>query len=377
MATQSAFETQIQAEQQAYLQEVEAEMARFFTQQREMLSNISPDALSLLAAIEALSTGGKRLRALLSYWGWRGAGGVSILEDPKPLSVVRIGVAIELFQSAALIHDDIIDRSDTRRGAPAVHKRFENQHKSSAWRGDTFNYGLTGGIIAGDLCLSWSETRFARTGVGSLPDRTARTVFDTMRTEVMAGQYLDVLSEVIDSEDYDAALQRAQNVIRYKSAKYSCEHPLTLGGALALDAQQNQHHPILNAYRSFGLPLGEGFQLRDDQLGVFGEPETTGKPAGDDIREGKRTVLVALTEKNADQAGRSLLETCLGNPNLDVHDVQRVRGLMLSCGAVAQLEELIARKSAAIDTALAALPVPEQVREALEAIAAKALHRAA
>lgn len=91
MATQSAFETQIQAEQQAYLQEVEAEMARFFTQQREMLSNISPDALSLLAAIEALSTGGKRLRALLSYWGWRGAGGVSILEDPKPLSVVRRG----------------------------------------------------------------------------------------------------------------------------------------------------------------------------------------------------------------------------------------------------------------------------------------------
>lgn len=258
-----------------------------------------------------------------------------------------------------------------------MHKRFENQHKSSAWRGDTFNYGLTGGIIAGDLCLSWSETMFARMGVGSLPDRTARTVFDTMRTEVMAGQYLDVLSEVIDSEDYDAALQRAQNVIRYKSAKYSCEHPLTLGGALALDAQQNQHHPILNAYRSFGLPLGEGFQLRDDQLGVFGEPETTGKPAGDDIREGKRTVLVALTEKNADQAGRSLLETCLGNPNLDVHDVQRVRGLMLSCGAVAQLEELIARKSAAIDTALAALPVPEQVRAALEAIAAKALHRAA
>ena len=169
MATQSAFETQIQAEQQAYLQEVEAEMARFFTQQREVLSNISPDALSLLEAIEALSTGGKRLRALLSYWGWRGAGGVSILEDPKPLSVVRIGVAIELFQSAALIHDDIIDRSDTRRGAPAVHKRFENQHKSSAWRGDTFNYGLTSapghrraGPSACAGCLEPCATRTSR-----------------------------------------------------------------------------------------------------------------------------------------------------------------------------------------------------------------------
>ena len=135
-------------------------------------------------------------------------------------------MAVELFQTSALIHDDIIDRSDTRRGAPSVHKRFEAAHEQNSWRGDAFNYGLTGGILAGDLTLAWSAEVFASLGEGAIYGAPARTIFDRMRTEVLAGQYLDVYSEVLETEDAQAALQRALNVIRFKSAKYSCEHPL-------------------------------------------------------------------------------------------------------------------------------------------------------
>ena len=158
----------VKSEQEAYLRAVEATMSEFFAQQRTLLTAISHDALPLLEAIESLSSGGKRLRALLSYWGWRGAGGDSILEGSAPAPIIRAGAALELFQSAALIHDDIIDRSDTRRGKPSVHKKFETQHIQNSWVGDTFNYGLTGGIIAGDLCLSWSEQMFSSIGEGAL-----------------------------------------------------------------------------------------------------------------------------------------------------------------------------------------------------------------
>lgn len=377
MAAQSPQSAQIDAEQAAYLSALEEEMAGFFARQHTALYDVSPDSLGLLQSIRELSMGGKRLRALLSYWGWRGGGGRSILEQHQPLEIVRVGVALELFQSAALIHDDIIDRSDTRRGAPSIHKKFEAQHRQHNWRGNTFNYGLASAIIAGDLCLSWSEMMFAQAGSSALAGSAAREIFDTMRTEVMAGQYLDVFSEVIDSEDYDAALTRAHNVIRFKAAKYSCEHPLTLGGALALNAPAGSLQPLLDAYRAFGLPLGEGFQLRDDQLGVFGEPNLTGKPAGDDIREGKRTVLVALTEKNSDTVGRNLLETALGNQNLTEQQVHTIRELMVNSGAVTHLEDLIARKSQAVQAALATMPVPSQVQDALESIAAQALHRSA
>ena len=380
MAEQPPYESLseiVESEQKAYLSAVEAAMADFFADQRTLLAAISPDALPLLNSIEALSSGGKRLRALLCYWGWRGAGGESILQTPIPEPSVQAGVAIELFQSAALIHDDIIDRSDTRRGAPSVHKRFEAQHVHNSWVGDTFNYGLTGGIIAGDLCLSWAEQMFSAIGEDALHGTEARNIFDTMRTEVMAGQYLDVLSEVIPAETPENALARAHRVIRYKSAKYSCEHPLVLGGALALKARAQHPDRLLAMYRDFGLPLGEGFQLRDDELGVFGEPDTTGKPAGDDIREGKRTVLVALTTQNISDADRTMLENALGDQELTPKRIAEIRELIVRSGALSHVENLIAHKAETVDAVLKALPVSEPVRYALNAIADRALHRKA
>ena len=373
----------LENEQSAYLNAFNTLMAEFFAAQRELLEGISPETLPLLEAIESLSTGGKRLRALLSYWGWRGAGGAPVTENRGTWSIVKAGMAVELFQTSALIHDDIIDRSDTRRGAPSVHKRFEAAHEQNNWRGDAFNYGLTGGILAGDLTLAWSAEVFASLGEGALYGSPARTIFDRMRSEVLAGQYLDVYSEVLDTEDASSALQRALNVIRFKSAKYSCEHPFTIGGALALQARAlesgagaiSEEHPMLAGYRAFGLPLGEGFQLRDDELGVFGRPEVTGKPAGDDLREGKRTVLVALTSAALSEQEAALLHDSLGNPNLSDEQVERIRELMVSSGAFAEHERLIEQKSHAVFEALDALELDELVRAALSDIVDRALRR--
>ena len=373
----------LEHEQSAYLNAFNTLMAEFFAAQRELLEGISPETLPLLEAIESLSTGGKRLRALLSYWGWRGAGGAPVTENRGTWSIVKAGIAVELFQTSALIHDDIIDRSDTRRGAPSVHKRFEAAHEQNNWRGDAFNYGLTGGILAGDLTLAWSAEVFASLGEGALYGSPARTIFDRMRSEVLAGQYLDVYSEVLDTEDASSALQRALNVIRFKSAKYSCEHPFTIGGALALQARAlesgagaiSEEHPVLAGYRAFGLPLGEGFQLRDDELGVFGHPEVTGKPAGDDLREGKRTVLVALTSAALSEQEAALLHDSLGNPNLSDEQVERIRELMVSSGAFAEHERLIEQKSHAVFEALDALELDELVRAALSDIVDRALRR--
>jgi len=373
----------LEREQSAYLNAFNTLMVEFFAAQRELLEGISPETLPLLEAIESLSIGGKRLRALLSYWGWRGAGGAPVTEQRGSWSIVKAGMAVELFQTSALIHDDIIDRSDTRRGTLSVHKRFEAAHEQNNWRGDAFNYGLTGGILAGDLTLAWSAEVFASLGEGAIYGSPARTIFDRMRSEVLAGQYLDVYSEVLDTEDADSALHRALNVIRFKSAKYSCEHPFTIGGALALQARAlesgagaiSEQHPVLAGYRAFGLPLGEGFQLRDDELGVFGQPEVTGKPAGDDLREGKRTVLVALTSAALDEKDAALLHDGLGNPNLSDKQVERIRELMVSSGAFAEHERLIEDKSRAVFEALDALELDELVRAALSDIVDRALRR--
>ena len=206
-----------------------------------------------------------------------------------------------------------------------------------------------------------------------------------MRTEVLAGQYLDVYSEVLETEDAQAALQRALNVIRFKSAKYSCEHPFTIGGALALQATAlenstsavSEQHPVLTGYRAFGLPLGEGFQLRDDELGVFGQPEVTGKPAGDDLREGKRTVLVALTSAALDEKDAALLHNSLGESELSDEQVERIRELMVSSGAFAKHEQLIEQKSQAVFEALEAMNLDELTHAALTDIVGRALLRKA
>ncbi|MCM3688378.1 polyprenyl synthetase family protein [Kocuria rosea] len=356
------------AEDERFVRRLHAELEEFLDRQRAVLAGISADALPLLDAVAALSSGGKRLRARLCYWGWRAAGG-----DPEDPAVARAGAALELFQSAALIHDDVIDRSDTRRGAPSVHRRFEGLHAAESWQLDGPAFGVASAILAGDLCLSWSEQLFAAAAAQLPGAARARAVFDLMRSEVMVGQYLDVQGEVAGAgQDRAGAVQRALDVIRYKSAKYSVEHPVALGAALA-----GADEPALARCSAFALPLGEAFQLRDDVLGVFGDPATTGKPAGDDLREGKRTVLVGFVRRRGSEEQIAELEAALGSQDLDDDDVRRLRALITACGALQATEELIDALSgqafAALDR-LGAGPVP---MAALRALATAAVRRAA
>ncbi|KNC17686.1 polyprenyl synthetase [Arthrobacter sp. RIT-PI-e] len=352
-------------EQERFREELSRTTDRFLTEQQDVLAGISEESLPLISSITTLTGGGKRMRALLCYWGWRGAGGAAGAAAP-----VVAGTALELFQAAALIHDDIIDRSDTRRGRASVHRQFSTRHAESGWHHDPDRFGVSAAILAGDLCLAFSEELFTE-ACRDTPGRAARTIFNRMRTEVMAGQYLDLLEEVVGPDQTpDVAEERALNILRFKSAKYSMERPLMLGGALAGGDEQ-----LLTEYSAFALPLGEAFQLRDDILGVFGDPAVTGKPAGDDLREGKRTLLIARALGASSGASRALINGMLGDERLTDDAVALLRDLITGSGALEFTERLIADRSEEAFAALARLRVDETSRDALERLAVAAVTR--
>ena len=309
--------------------------------QAARLEELGPDLGSMVDVITDLLQGGKRLRAAFCYWGWRGAGGEDCPE------IVEAAGALELFQAAALLHDDVMDDSDTRRGRPAAHRRMASLHRGNGWIGDGERFGVAAAILAGDLCLAWSDEMLTRSGLARDRLDRGRDVFDLMRTQLMGGQYLDVLEQVLSDADGGGTTDRARRVIRFKSAKYSIEHPLLLGGALAGAPRR-----LLTDYSAFGLPLGEAFQLRDDVLGVFGDPAETGKPAGDDLREGKRTVLVAEALAKASPGQAAQVRRHLGDPRLDAGGVAVLREIIVDTGALDAVERLVEQL---VDEAAAAL----------------------
>lgn len=368
LVEEGSVEQLVISEQSAYRADVTAGLDEFLSHQREILTSITEDALEPAAAITRLTAGGKRLRALLCYWGFRGAGGSAGAAEP-----ILAGVALELFQAAALIHDDVIDRSDTRRGSPSVHRQFGTLHESNRWHLSPDRFGVSAAILTGDMCLSFSEEQFSAIGASAGSGTDARAIFNRMRTEVMAGQYLDLLEEAVGPDRTPAeAAERAQQIVRFKSAKYSIEHPLGLGGALA-GAGPAQ----LSGYSAFSLPLGEAFQLRDDVLGVFGDPKVTGKPAGDDLREGKRTLLIAQALKGGSAADRQLINSTLGHAGLDDDGVSRLREAISSSGALQTVESLIAERWDASIAALGQLELDDVCRSALSGLATAAVSRTA
>jgi geranylgeranyl diphosphate synthase, type I len=317
---------------------IDAALDRFVAAQQGVLDAIGPELDSVLGALrDLLHNGGKRLRPAFCYWGWRGAGA------PDGAEIIVAAAALELLQAGALVHDDYIDESDTRRGRPAAHRRFAALHRAEGWRGDPDTFGAATAIILGDLCLSWCDEMFEQSGLPPAALFRAKPVFQLMRTEVMAGQYLDVLGQHRGGR----GLQSALRVVRFKSAKYTIERPLHVGGLLAgADAG------CLAAYSGYGLPLGEAFQLRDDILGVYGDPAETGKPAGDDLREGKQTVLVALAYQRTEGPDREALDRGLGDRSLGPDGIDRLRAILTQSGAVAEVERMIETRT---EQALAAL----------------------
>jgi geranylgeranyl diphosphate synthase, type I len=330
--------------------------------QSTVLSSVSDDLTPMVDALTALLAGGKRLRPAFAYWGWRGAGGDPAFDD----AALRASAGLEFLQACALIHDDVMDGSDTRRGLPSAHRRFAGVHRDAEWLGSPESFGVGAAILLGDLCLSWADEVIFTCGFPPDAMGRAKAVYDEMRTELMAGQYLDLLEQVRGGGSVDRALR----VVRYKSAKYTIERPLHLGAALAGDDPA-----VLAAYTGYGLPLGEAFQLRDDILGVFGDPAETGKPAGDDLREGKRTVLIAIAVERSTAKQASVIRRHLGDPGLDADGVAALRGIIAETGALDFTEnligELLERSLASLDTAT----LDPQAREVLTGLAYAATRR--
>jgi geranylgeranyl diphosphate synthase type I len=259
-----------------------------------------------------------------------------------------------------------MDASDTRRGRPATHKEFEALHRERGWTGDPEQYGAAAAILLGDLLLSWADELLRLCGLSPAVVSDALGYFDTTRSEVIAGQFLDVSVQARGASD----VEQAMRVLRYKSAKYSIERPLHVGAALAGGSAE-----VLDALSRFGLPLGEAFQLRDDLLGVFGDPARTGKPAGDDLTEGKRTVLVALALEHADPEDAKRLDDALGR-SLSPDEVADLRRIIDGSGAHAEVERRIDVLTQESLAALADTPVTETARTVLRDLAAAATQRA-
>jgi geranylgeranyl diphosphate synthase type I len=327
---------------------------RHLQQQRAVLGAQSPHLLPLLDAAADLLAGGKRLRPAFCYWGWRGTGSAD--DD----AIVNAAASLELFQAAALIHDDLIDDSDTRRGMPSVHRRFATIHERSGWQGDPSQFGSAAALLLGDLCLGWSDELLNSSGLSDAALRRGRPVFERMRTELIGGQFLDILEQASGAQEPVGQAARARDVIRHKSAKYSVEHPLLLGGLLAGGTEE-----LLASYSAYGLPLGEAFQLRDDVLGVFGDPRQTGKPAGDDLRDGKRTVLVAYARERASAGQAAVLDKFLGDRSLDAEALAELREIIVDTGALQRVERLVDDLVATATSALAVAPVVPDTRAAL------------
>ncbi len=311
--------------------------------------------------------GGKRLRPAFVYWGYRGAGGRP--DGPLADAAVRASCSVELLHVCALIHDDIMDNSGVRRGRPTVHVEFAERHRAWAWRGDPAKFGEGAAVLMGDLAFTWADVALADAGLPDARLAAALRVFNRLRSELMGGQYLDLV-EARRGAPGEAAVRR---VLTYKSGKYTIERPLHLGLAIAGGTR-----PLAGAYSRFGLPLGEAFQLRDDVLGVFGSPRVTGKPAGDDLREGKETYLVMRTRARCGEADRRLLERALGDPDLTEAEVEAVRHLIAGSGALAETESRIAELLGEAKTALAAAAeVEPPARAALAALADHVTERSA
>lgn len=354
--------TAIDAQLRQFRADVEEVLSGFLREQVKVLSGISGDLLPLLDTLEELLDGGKRLRPTFAYWGWRSAGGAP--DGP----ILRAATALEFLQACALIHDDVMDGSDTRRGKPATHRQLASMHRSHGYVGSSETFGTGSAILLGDLCLSWSDEMLMTSDLPEPALQAAKPIFDVMRTEVMAGQYLDLLEQARGAFDLDESLR----VARYKSAKYTVERPLQIGAAAAGAGPEH-----LAKLTEFGIPLGEAFQLRDDILGVFGDPAETGKPAGDDLREGKRTALVALAWNDADATQQDLLRRHLGDPAITPKTVDDLRNLITATGALDRVEQMIEERFIRCQQVVAQMELDETTRAAFERLMVLATKRIA
>jgi geranylgeranyl diphosphate synthase, type I len=364
---------------------IEAELAAMLGRRLAELDFLGADAAPFEEILGGLVRGpGKRLRPAFVYWGYRAAGGAP--GGPGASAALRVGCAVELLHTCALICDDLMDGSAVRRWEPAAHIRLAGPDGGHGWPGPRPEFGRAAALVLGLQAFTWADAALCDAGLR--PDRLAAVLrlFTTLRTEVIGGQYLDLVcaqrgtvpastipagagpagtvpSRIVPSGEAVSAagqIRAAERIIRYKSAKYTVERPLQLGAAVAGGGGAES---FLSGY---ALPLGEAFQLRDDVLGVFGDPGMTGKPAGEDIREGKQTLLLVLGRQMAGPAEQRVIGTVPGRRGATEADITAVREALAGCGALDAVERRIASLAGQARVALeAAADIPGDARAAL------------
>jgi geranylgeranyl diphosphate synthase type I len=298
---------------------------------------------------EFVLAGGKRLRPAFCFWAYVGAGGDR--DDP---AVIDAGAALELLHTFALVHDDIMDNSHRRRGLDTVHRHFEALHNESDWRGEQRRFGEGAAILIGDLAFVYADQMLRGA------PQAALEIYTELRLEVNVGQYLDLLGTVRG----DASVDFARKICAYKSGKYTVERPLHLGAALAGRSEE-----LIAALSAYGDPLGEAFQLRDDLLGTFGDAEVTGKPVGEDLRDGKPTTMYARAREAATGSDATLLSQRYGATDLSPDEVAAIQAVFERTGARAATEAAV---DSLVDRALNALhtaPLTADARGELDALA--------
>lgn len=331
------------------------------------------ESATVLAADAAGAVaGGKRLRARFCLAGRQAAGAPGDGND-EDAAVIGAAAALEIFHAAALVHDDLIDNSDVRRGRPATHRAWEHRHRSGQWRGDAAAFGRSAAVLIGDLLVAWSDDLLEEALALAHPSRSAlaRGEYAAMRREVTVGQFLDIAGEARSfaaSHGADAALQ----VASLKSARYSIEQPLVIGAALG-----GAHRGQIDALRRFGHPLGMAFQLRDDLLGVFGDAQVTGKPTGDDLREGKQTLLVAYAHEALPADVWREADSMIGDRGLDDAGVRHLQRLIIESGARERVEQVIADYATRAERALEGAPLAAPAVAELRDLAQAAISRQA
>lgn len=303
-------------------QAVESQLARVIDAEQSQWVDEHPDLAVVFEEIRGLALGGgKRIRPAFCLLGALASNGSQSAE------VVRAGAALELLHAMALFHDDVIDGSLSRRGRETTHVRQTRLHRDNSWAGNASRFGDGVAILVGDLAYVLADQLMEPMSA------RVRAVWSQMRIEVNIGQYLDV----VGSARRDFTAVTAARVALLKTAKYTVERPLHIGSLIA-DPSVGQR--TLDVLSGFGVSLGTAFQMRDDVLGVFGEPNVTGKPAGDDLRESKPTALVAAALAGATPAQRAVLGR-IGSPDLDTGSIDAMRQVIVDTGALAETEARI------------------------------------
>ncbi len=366
---------------QAFRDAISAEITAFLTEQSAVLESMGPELAPVHLMAGQLLCGGKRLRPAFCVWGYIAAAGSSDEADLRPL--LAAAASLDVLHVSALVHDDVMDSSDLRRGRPAAHRQFEALHSTAGWLGDSVAFGKAGAILLGDLLVMWSAQMLQAAGLDQSALERALPIVEAMRTEVTCGQYLDIVAQAhplrqkapaIGSlrPSIELALDEASRVVEYKAARYTVQRPSQMGAALG--GGDDRLYYALGAY---GSPLGRAFQFRDDLLGVYGDPQLTGKPAGDDLREGKRTVLVAHAFAHADEAGRQVLLRLLGDPALDADGIADLQQVITESGARDAVESMISEGYERALKALHEVDMTDEGRAGLTSLADAAVRREA